>query len=543
MSMDLEQLLEKFEGVTPSGNGYDCLCPAHDDRGASLSISEGADRHLLYCHAGCAQDDILDAVGLSWRDIVYKAGPNYSEPEATYDYVSEDGVLLFQVVRFPGKVFRQRHLSRDALEPDSEPQWVWNLDNVRRVLYRLPEVLQAIREGRTIYYVEGEKDADRLVAEGKVATCNPGGAGKWRDEYAEMLAGAATVIIVTDRDEPGRAHAETIRGALAGRVRALWVYQAKTGKDVSDHLDAGHDITELVPVRPRVRRGVFTSREFADMALEDLESTAVDIPGYELGILPLTWRRGRMYAVGAYTGDGKTTFGQQMTRKWCSEAAHVTYFTLEMPRSDIKNGFLAHKGIPLYALEEPWRIKQNAEWLRLYREGVEEIASWNLDVVFESGMTAVKVAEIVRDRESDIVFVDHVHRMHWGRERRQFEEEVETLTNIALDLNVMVVLLCQLREPRTFGNKDVEVYPRPNLQSFKESGKIGNDAAMALGVWRQRDGGGIRYMGPTEFILVKNRHITGRHDKTGSSWFLDFDRDHQLLSQQGGGEGGTNEQA
>ena len=54
-----------------------------------------------------------------------------------------------------------------------------------------------------IYICEGEKDVEALERAGCAATCNAGGAGKWRPEYSEALAGA-NVIIVADRDEPGR---------------------------------------------------------------------------------------------------------------------------------------------------------------------------------------------------------------------------------------------------------------------------------------------------------------------------------------------------
>jgi hypothetical protein len=39
-----------------NGKGYMAKCPAHADRRASLSISEGRDgRVLLHCHAGCIE--------------------------------------------------------------------------------------------------------------------------------------------------------------------------------------------------------------------------------------------------------------------------------------------------------------------------------------------------------------------------------------------------------------------------------------------------------------------------------------------------------
>ena len=51
------------------------------------------------------------------------------------------------------------------------------MGDTRRVPYRLPKVLFA----EEIIVVEGEKDADLVVEQtGRVATCNPGGAEKWR---------------------------------------------------------------------------------------------------------------------------------------------------------------------------------------------------------------------------------------------------------------------------------------------------------------------------------------------------------------------------
>jgi DNA primase len=99
-----------------------------------------------------------------------------AEIVATYDYTDEGGNLLFQCVRTKPKDFWQRR-------PDGKGGWINNLQGVRRVLYRLPEVKSA----QTVCVAEGEKDADNLAKLGFVATTNPLGAGKWRDEYSETL--------------------------------------------------------------------------------------------------------------------------------------------------------------------------------------------------------------------------------------------------------------------------------------------------------------------------------------------------------------------
>src|SRR5262245_7320476 len=80
---------------------------------------------------------------------------------ATYDYRDEAGQLLYQVVRFDPKDFRQR-------QPDGKG-WKWSLEAVRRrVLYRLPELLAAPPQ-KIVFVVEGERDADALLAIGAVA--------------------------------------------------------------------------------------------------------------------------------------------------------------------------------------------------------------------------------------------------------------------------------------------------------------------------------------------------------------------------------------
>ena len=132
-------------------------------------------------------------------DEIAGSGRNDSEPRkefvCAYDYTDESGKQLFQVVRYKvsppkNKTFYQRH--------EGESGWIWNMKGVRRVVYHLPEVIAA----ETVIITEGEKDADKLVSLGFVATTNVGGAEKWRPEYSEVLRGK-DVIIIGDNDEQG----------------------------------------------------------------------------------------------------------------------------------------------------------------------------------------------------------------------------------------------------------------------------------------------------------------------------------------------------
>lgn len=246
-----ELVLPRLEGIRKSGTGFEARCPAHEDRKASLNVAPGRDQPVvLHCHAGCSPDDIVAKLGLTWEELSAPREQRESLSEwtpagpavAVYDYRDEHGKLLFQVLRTADKEFRQR-----VPDPTAKSGWAWKLGEVRRVLYRLPEVIAAVREGREIWIVEGEKDAHALERQGLVATCNPGGAGKWRPEYAEHLR-EAHVVIVADKDGPGQAHARQVFAAVAAVAAHVRVVEAATGKDVSDHLSAGSGLDQLVEI-------------------------------------------------------------------------------------------------------------------------------------------------------------------------------------------------------------------------------------------------------------------------------------------------------
>jgi hypothetical protein len=158
---------------------------------------------------------------------------------ATFDYRDEAGELLFQVCRTTEKRFYQRR-------PNGDGNWINDVKGVRRVLYRLPELL-AGGEG-PVYIPEGEKHVDALRALGLRATTNPGGAGKWRPEYASHFKGA-DVVVLPDCDKVGRDHAKTIASSLRGvasSVRVLALPGLSEKGDVLDWIAAGGTSDELV---------------------------------------------------------------------------------------------------------------------------------------------------------------------------------------------------------------------------------------------------------------------------------------------------------
>jgi putative DNA primase/helicase len=159
-----------------------------------------------------------------------------------YDYKSEAGELLYQVVRYDPKEFRQRR-------PDGNNGWIWNLEGVRHVLYRLPEVIAAPLD-EWIYIVEGEKDVDNLIAKKFIATTNSGGARKWIDDFNRYFKWRQ-VAIIPDNDEPGKDHAKLVGNALHGiaaKIKIVELPGLPPKGDVSDWFEGGgpERIRELI---------------------------------------------------------------------------------------------------------------------------------------------------------------------------------------------------------------------------------------------------------------------------------------------------------
>jgi hypothetical protein len=236
--------------IAATGRNVSVCCPFHGDRQASLSIH--TDKGVWKCFAGCGGGGILEFekrfsncdAATAWANIGDICGINNQnlfrqQPQATYPYVNEDGGLLFEKLRFPGKKFTQRAKGVNGA-------WSYKLDGVRKVLYRLPEVVRA----SDVMICEGEKDADRVAAlklsghpsapaSHVAATTNFDGAGKWRPEYAPYFTGKH-VTIFPDNDEVGKCHAYQVATSIstyALDVRIVELPGLGERGDVSDYLE------------------------------------------------------------------------------------------------------------------------------------------------------------------------------------------------------------------------------------------------------------------------------------------------------------------
>lgn len=331
----LAVVLSKLPSAKKQGRGFVACCPAHDDDSPSLSINEGRDgRIVVHCHTGCTPERIVAAIGLTMADL-FATGPEASKANgtsgtgnggppkpttdrpsivATYDYQDADGAVLFQVCRLePGpngekKTFRQRR-------PDGNGAWIWGIGEVEPVVYRLPDVIDALAMGRTVHLVEGEKDVETLTRLGYAATTNPMGAGKWRESYSRIFVGAS-VVILPDNDDTGRAHAEQVAASLtaagATTLRVVTLPGLPPKGDVTDWMNAaGGDDADDRFIELTTRASLWTADEMErrnrtrwrlDELLSDESLMRPPLPA----IPRLAWR-GRSTLLAAGEKIGKST--------------------------------------------------------------------------------------------------------------------------------------------------------------------------------------------------------------------------------------------
>jgi 5S rRNA maturation endonuclease (ribonuclease M5) len=215
-------------------------CPAHEDRNPSLSLTAIEGQVLVYCHAACQTEDVVNALGLEMADLFDERGG------ANYTYTDQGGLTVLRTVhRRPDKQFPQS-IHDKSVTP----------------LYRLPNVAKAVEDRQWIYLVEGEKDVHALERLGVVATTGPGGARNWLNVDSTPLHDAQVAVIV-DRDQAGDEWAISVRDSLEGKAAVLKFGRAKVGKDAADHVAAGLAIADFEPyefvVQPVDRAAVFAT--------------------------------------------------------------------------------------------------------------------------------------------------------------------------------------------------------------------------------------------------------------------------------------------
>ncbi|MCC6591632.1 MAG: AAA family ATPase [Bryobacterales bacterium] len=561
------------------------LCPFHKEKTPSFTVTP--DKRMFYCFGCQAGGDVFDFVakieGVTFNSAVRKVAEMVGlDPEsygqaagslavvsgevpsrpvakptsngtpkvvATYPYIDEHGELLYEVQRIePGRNGKAKDFRQRRVHP-IDGAWVWGISDgayhkgqngdwypvkgeagpdddelpeVRRVLYRLPQVLAA----ETVYVVEGEKDVHTLEAAGLVATTNSGGAAqKWLPQYTEVLRGRR-VIVIPDKDEPGKKRGAAILKDLEGKADAILI-EVPTGKDVTDFVQSGGSIDDLqalvvdaVAKRTTLeldRRGLLSPIEIIEQ-FEGGPTAFLDpskrAPGLRTGFLRLDdmtlgFHPGELIILAARPSQGKTALALNIASNVAERNHTVAIFSLEMSRESLLTRFVCSRArVDQMKFRSGYlSADQHKALARAFHDTcalpifIDDKADANIESIRR------KLAILRSMHGLSLVVIDYLQLMNSGKKENR-TQEVSALSRglkiMAREFSVPFLVLSQLsRAPeQRLGNH------RPQLSDLRESGGIEQDADVVAFIFREEvykpDNPDLR--GVADLIIAKQRN-------------------------------------
>lgn len=403
----------------------------------------------------------------------------FGEIACTYDYTDGSGNLLYQVCRMVPKSFRQRR-------PDGKGGWIWNMEGIERVLYRLPDILNP--KCQFVCLVEGEKDADTLRNAGLPATTNVGGAGKWCDAYSECLKGK-DIIICGDNDEPGQKHMRKVMENIEAHAKSIRVIQLpKQFKDISDFaasfsckekfLEALGPMVDNAPVM--VKGGFLPVKSMAELEQEyrehvkEAKTRLVNLSDWLPSLRCVrSLVGGELVSIVGDTGTAKTYVLQHIAYH-CRVPSLL--FELELPGSLTFERFVAVA-----------RRKGGQDVFNTYDAGgtVDHADLSHVFTCTRSRITPADMESIILKSELKIgvrptlVLVDYIQLVQGTGGKSRYERIsaiAEDLKVVAKSTNTVIVMASQV-------GRDKES-PEITLHDAKDSGSIENSSGVVIGIWR-----------------------------------------------------------
>ena len=430
-------------------------CPFHADKNPSMSLNLG--KAVWNCHSCDQSGGMLDferkMMGSdpekAWAEIYRITGmepPKVSRKlTATYDYTDVSGKVLYQKLRYDPKEFSQR-------QPDGKGGWWYNLHGVKKVLYRLPELITA----KFVYIVEGEKDADNLrlalqaaAVKDCAVTTTFDGAGHWRAEYAPYFTGRLAAVL-PDNDKPGRDHAQNVAASVkpyAAKVKVVELPGLPDKGDVSDWLADGHDINELQAL---VKAAPIWEPEKAEHVLLEemqnfLQRAPAQIEWLVDGLIPVR-TRGLMIADPKV---GKSPLALDLALALASGSSWLGHVVPQRRR------------VALIAREDsPEQVGRN---LQLYREGLEARRTYNQGQVWVNTLAHSPMLHVdnleqldalikeLKMEQFDLAIFDVLNVLHSGDENDNtvMAGVLEALKRIQVEVRCGILLLHHLSKAQS----------------------------------------------------------------------------------------------
>lgn len=448
------------DGWRQDGKEYRAKVPWRKDEHGSLTVNE---KDGCWLWADITQKQFGDVISfvrqrfgydfrqaMEWLSNRLGTGAAERRIKKIYDYQNEKRITQHQTIRYEPKGFSQRH-------PDGKGGWIWNLEGVELVLYRLPELIAADPR-ETVWIVEGEKDVESLRQWNLIATCNPMGANKWKPAYNAYLKGRS-VVVVPDQDKSGEGQksGRLIHQNLKGVASEVYILNLPNAKDVTEWIEKGGTKQEFIELP--VEEGTGQEKGLGP-AIRAMEREIADYRSGKIVHLPLPWpglnsafmNRGipskTLGLLVSLTGEGKTWFtyhlalcvaGHQMQQSYPVYVIN-SEMTLEMMLRRLCTMISGQK--EFLGTDDP-KVLENM----LYEHG-ETLLKLPLTSLPPESRSPEEVLELVLAQAAThkLIIIDHINDLR--TEKKLFQElprmAVE-LRNLARRMGIAVLLVSHLK--------------------------------------------------------------------------------------------------
>lgn len=419
--LGFEEIKSHFDVVQDHGDYVMCRCPCNEnhkngDKKPSLRIKKFSASDInIKCFCGCPVSGILERAGLKYGDVTSKKNgipsisdglfqyaknqairdgfdPDGLEVSAIYDWTDLEGSYVYSRVKVSG--------TKDG-KPDKTFRMVWidyttgnyqtsGINTNKAPLYHFGRIVQAIRDGHTILFVEGEKDVETLEQLGYYATTT-GSSTSWRKGLDKYFTGA-DVVILPDNDAPGKKYLSEVSETLSPVTKSLrYTFTSEApGGDVTDYLAEGHekkDLGVLILNAKVIDKSCGSNSKGHNLELVTLDKIEEKEARW---IIPGWIPRGQITSLCGDGGVGKSFL-------WCSILAALTNDRLpdfmfpnmpfDIDKNDSERPFLMFSGEDSTATVLKKRLrKANANQARLLSLGAEDERF--SDIEFTSDLTA-----------------------------------------------------------------------------------------------------------------------------------------------------------
>ncbi|MFM8798722.1 MAG: DnaB-like helicase C-terminal domain-containing protein [Fluviibacter sp.] len=441
-------------------------CPSHTDKEPSLSLRPIEGSTLLYCHAGCATADVVEALGLTLQDLF--------DDDLGQEYVYPGGRV---VRRTPDKKFFQSGNKGDT-----------SLFHADR-----------LADDGWVAVVEGEKDVLAIESVGGQAVSAPGGAANNPIKFDWSVLAGREVRIIADKDAAGRKRAALLVDFLDGLAASVGIFEAAAGKDAADHVAAGFGLDDF---KPDIPGDVLTLSQAFD-AWRDWRDSPAAVP------VPTPWpsvnralagglHPGRLYVVAARVGGGKSLLGQNIVSNAVLHQHPSLVVSVEMPVVEVVSRIIAAQASVDYSAVTRRDFSESAVAVD---EFIQRHRHLPMYIVDNPSVTIEQVASRCRSLKPsglDVLFVDYAQLLSASDKRVSREQQVAHIARsaklLAMELGLAVVLAAQLNRSNEAENR------QPRVSDLRESGELEQSADVIM-LLSQEDAGS-EY---TVLNIAKNR--------------------------------------